>query len=119
MTTKPGQHDLTIYQGATLNEQFQFFQANGTTPLNLTGLTVRMQARETLESASPYIDLNTGNGGITLTDDVNGKLTVNMTPEQTAALTIVNGFYDMELVNGGDVRRVLFGSVRLSRQVTK
>lgn len=121
MTTKPGEHDLTIYQGALLNEQFQFFLANGTTPMDLTDFTARLQARDNYGAADAYITLTTENGGIAITDAAAGKLSLNMDATDTGALTVIDGVYDLLLLPDGDedrAIRVMFGTVRLSRRVT-
>lgn len=122
MTVKPGEYDLTIYRGAALKEQFQFFKADGVTPFALTGYTVQMQARETYDATTAYVDLSTANGGIEITDGAQGKLTLKMDASDTAAITILNGVYDLKMSPGGDNEqaiRVLFGAVRASREVTR
>lgn len=122
MTVKPGEFDLTIYQGALFNEQFQFFLANGTTPMNLTGFTARLQMRSTYGAPDAYVTLTTENGGITIEDAAQGLVTIKIDATETALLTQIDGVYDLKMLPDGDEERavrVMWGTVRLSREVTE
>ena len=93
--------------------------ADNGTPNNLTGYTARMQVRATIAAASALLDLTTSNGGIVLGGTA-GTIRILATAAQTAALTIDEGFYDLELIDGaGAVRRLLYGAVTVSKEVTR
>jgi ubiquitin-activating enzyme E1-like protein len=88
-------------------------------PTILTGYTARMQVRATIAASSALLDLTTANGGVTLGGTA-GTIRILATATQTAALTINEGFYDLELIDGaGAVRRLLKGSVTVSKEVTR
>lgn len=87
-------------------------------PYNLAGHTARMQVRRTMDSSTAMITLTTENGGIALDVD-DGKITLSMTDEQTAALTS-SGVYDLEIIDGSEnVSRVIQGTFTLSLEVTR
>ncbi len=118
MTISPGQYDITIYQGATYSQQFTWKDQAGT-PMNLTGYSARMMARVSVDAATPFINLTTANGGITL-GGASGTITLNMSDSQTSALTVSQGIYDLELVDvAAKVIRLLEGRVLISPEVTR
>ena len=141
MASKPFEHDLTIYQGATFADvstwkvyPYPVEYRNGKTykvsdgtvapksdmvPVDLTGCTARMHARAKIGDASALLTLTTENGGITL-GGVAGTITINISAVATAALTWKSAVYDLEIVlSTGDVRRLMAGSISVSFEVTR
>lgn len=117
---QPASIDLTIYQGSTFSQTFQWKTGNPSTPVDLTGYTARMQIRERIISPTAIISLTTENGGIVFTDSVNGQFKIEMSAETTASFSFKNGVYDIEFVSpSGFVRRLFEGSVTLSPEVTR
>jgi hypothetical protein len=113
-----GTYDITIEQGATYSQVFTWKNSAGTA-INVTGYTARMQARESVDTASTFIALTTENGGIAL-GGAAGTITLAMTATATAALSVFSGFYDLELISGsGIVTRLLQGSLTVSPEVTR
>jgi len=86
--------------------------------VDLTGFTARMQARLSTFDDATLFDLTTENGGITI-DGVNGLVTCSLTASESSLLDFSEGVYDLEIVSGSDVERLLQGKVKLSREVTK
>lgn len=87
-------------------------------PYNLTGHTARMQVRRTIESTTPMLTLTTENGGISISGTI-GRITINASATQTAALTS-SGVYDIEIISSsGAVSRVVQGNFNLSLEVTR
>lgn len=117
MTTHPAKHNFYVYRGATFSEQIEWKDESGT-PVNLTGFTARMHMRETLEAADPFLTLTTENGGITL-GGVAGTIQLLVSATQTTAITATSGVYDLELVSGANVTRLLEGLVIISPEVTR
>lgn len=117
MTTHPAKHNFYVYRGATFSEQIEWKDESGT-PVNLTGFTARMHMRETLEAADPFLTLTTENGGITL-GGVAGTIELLASATQTTAITATSGVYDLELVSGANVTRLLEGLVIISPEVTR
>lgn len=108
--------DITIEQGATFNLIMTYQDENGD-PINLTGMTARMQLRRQASSAETLINLTTENGRITL-GGVAGTIALSVSATDTAALT-GSGVYDFELVNGPVVNRLLEGSFKVCNEVTR
>lgn len=117
MTIKPGSYNLTIYQGATLGRVFAWKDESGVA-VNLAGYTARMKARANIDSTEAFIDLTTENGGIVLGGGA-GTVTLSMSAAATAALATLSGVYDLELIAGSTVIRLLQGSLTVSREVTR
>ncbi len=117
MTIQPGKKNFKVLQGATFEETITWSDENG--PVNLTGYTARMQAREEYESATAFIDLTTGNGGITL-GGAAGTIVLLLSATATAAITAEHGYYDLELVSAsGRVYRLLQGDICISKEATR
>ena len=106
-------YDFNIQQGATWFQQLAYEQDGD--PVNIESYSARMQVRKSYDLPS-VVSLTTANG-ITL-DDVN-KINLELTATQTAALVPGRYLYDVELVNGPDVERVLYGVFTVSAEVTK
>jgi hypothetical protein len=118
MTISPGKYDITIYQGATFSQQFTWKDQAGT-PINLTGYTARMMARTSIDAPAAFLTLNTANGGIAL-GGAAGTITLNLSDAQTAAISVMQGVYDLELIDSlAKVIRLLEGSVVISPEVTR
>ncbi len=117
MTTHPAKHNFYVYRGATFSEQIEWKDESGT-PVNLTGFTARMHMRETLEAADPFLTLTTENGGITLGGGA-GTIQLLASATQTTAIIATSGVYDLELVSGANVTRLLEGLVIISPEVTR
>jgi hypothetical protein len=91
------------------------------TDRDLTGCSARMQVREAFTSPQALLDLSSEPGeGITITPGPPGVIEIVITSVQTAAMTWRSGVYDLELTDaGGEVERLLEGSVTVSPEVTR
>jgi hypothetical protein len=117
--TAPLKLPLTIYQGATFRKRVAWKAGDPATPVDLTGCTARMHIREKLESPEVLLALTTENGRIALGGTA-GTVEQVLDAETTAALPWVAGVYDLEIeFPNGDVRRLCFGAVKVSREVTR
>ena len=118
MTVVPGRYDLTIFQGANFSQVFTFLQTAGGTPVDLTGLTGRMQIRQTLASSDIIMDLTTANGRLTF-GGATGVVTMMLSATETATI-LTDGVYDLEFVTSAtSAARWLEGLVILSKKVTR
>lgn len=116
----PGLYSFTIYQGATYQQTFTWHQEDQDSPVvDLSDYQARMQIR----------DHKGGELILSLTDDVDGGLTLGGTAGTiavlidsgtTAAMEMTRpGFYDLELIQpDGVVWRLLEGRVGFSHEVT-
>ena len=87
-------------------------------PVDLTGYTARMHIRATLESTTALVTLTTENAGITL-GGAAGTIIPLILATATDDLTFDTAVYDLELISGTTVTRLLSGNVTLSKEVTR
>ncbi len=115
-------YDINIKQGATFSLIMTWYtDETQTTPVDLSGYTARMQIREFKESADVIVELTTGNGRITLGGAL-GTIALEISAEDTEDLVFpesLTGVYDLELVNGTTVTRLLEGTVYYNLEVTR
>ena len=118
MTVVPARVDLTIYQGSDFNQVVTFLQTAGGTPVDLTGLTGRMQIRQTKADATVVMELTTSNGRLAFGGDT-GVVTMTLTAAETETI-LTDGVYDLEFVTSAtSAARWLEGLVILSKEVTR
>lgn len=110
-----GQLNILIEQGSTFSKNLTIY-SSGTTPLNLTGKTLRGSVRYRLQDAQPALTFT-----FTLDNQsINpGKVSMTASATLTDALTQSKGIYDVELVDGTTVTRLLEGDVFISLSVTR
>lgn len=114
----PGRYDFTIYQGASFDRTFTWQTGDPATAVNLAGYTGRMQIRQAVGSPSPVIELTTSNGRMTL-GGAAGTVAIAITAADTADLPAGQFVYDLELINGTTVTRLLEGRATISAEVTR
>lgn len=119
MTTNPGKYIMRVYRGATFRKVITWKDESNTI-VNVTGFKARLHMRETVESSAPFLTLTTENGGITL-GGAAGTITLQASATATAALTVLEGVYDLEMVAQDNVTitRLLEGLVFVSPEVTR
>lgn len=108
---------IEIEQGATFKIQLTWTDENALA-IDLTGWTARMDIRASISAASPLHQLTTENGGITL-GDAAGTIDLLISATDTEAFTFDSGVYDLEMVNGSEVTRLLKGSIKVSKEITR
>lgn len=94
------QTDVSIIAGETVALAANL-SLNGS-PVNLTGYSLKMQ----INFQTPEL-LNTGNGGITITNAAQGAIQINMSSTLTAAFPRGSYPYDLWMVSGGGVETPL------------
>lgn len=77
-----------------------------------------MQVRDTITAASTLFSFTTENGGITLGGTA-GTITVTATAATTAAVSAGCYVYDLELINGATVYRLVQGQFTVDGEVTR
>lgn len=111
-----GNYTWAIPQGTYQERLFTYTDALGV-PINLTGMTAKMQVRPYKKSNTNFVSLTTANGGIVLGGTA-GTITVIIKTAQTLLITS-DGFYDIELIDAdGEVDRFLEGAIKLNPEVT-
>jgi hypothetical protein len=111
-----GSFDFTIEQGATFNLLMTYKIDN--VAVNLTGYTARLKARVDVEDTEVILSLTTENGGITLGGAL-GTISLAQTATETALLQTGSFVYDLELITGSTVTRLLQGELIISAEVTR
>lgn len=112
-------YDFSIDQGTTLGKTVNVFLDGAV--FNLTGYNARLQARERISDTTPVISLTSDPAaGLTIVA-VDGEIAVEMTPEETEALTFDVAAYDLEIYTAGDaiVYRILEGYITLNKELTR
>jgi len=122
-------YSFVIEQGATLDFQIDWTDENGS-PIDLTGMHARMQVRPSVESSQIFLNLSSslsdscgtglnlsGSNGITPLQS--GSIGVYVSAASSSLLNFSEAYYDLEVVNGCEVYRLLEGKVKLSKNVTR
>ena len=88
-------------------------------PVDLAGMTARMQVRDKLTSDVVLLELTTENGGIVI-DTVLKTITLVITATAAAAFTFTTGIYSLELQNvAAEVIPFTTGSFTVVQEVTR
>lgn len=118
----PGQHNLTLQQGATFRRCF-LWKDSADVPIDLSGWLARMHIREKVESTQILASLTTENGRIELQPGgLTGRIVLSMGATVTAALKFESAVYDVEFYDPNDLDEVipyLQGKVKLKFEVTR
>lgn len=102
---------FTTYTGAGVLEYNQ--------PVDLTGLTGRMQIRHKLEDTTVIKELTTANGGIVI-DNVTKTIQIYISATDTASFSFQSAVYSLELVSAsGEVTQLVNGTITLTKEVTR
>ena len=109
-------YDFEIEQGTTLNKGLVWKDSTGAL-VDLSGYTARMQLRPSVSSDTVLLELTTENGGITL-GGATGEIFLHFTEANTSPLT-KGGVYDLEVIIGGKVKRLIQGAISISKEVTR
>jgi len=123
-----GKYSFIIEQGATTNLNVQWTNNSGSA-VDLTGYQARMQIRPGIESSEVYISLSSSlspdgtglnlNGSDGETSLTSGSIGIYISAYSSSLLNFTEAYYDLEMVNGREVTRLLEGKVRLSKNVTR
>lgn len=111
-----GVYNIRCDQGSTLERVITVTQSDGT-PVDLSGYSARMQVRRRLGSEDTLLDLTTEGGEIVLGGE-DGTIAISISATQTAEVPR-SGVYDLELVNGPTVTKILRGQFILQPEVTQ
>ena len=123
-----GKYSFSIEQGATTSFQVVYKDANGT-PVNLSGYHARMQIRETIGSSTIIgrlsSSLDADGTGLNLSGSAgtlplsSGSIGVYISAASSSGFTFDTAVYDLELVTGIAVTRLLQGTIKLDKEVTR
>ena len=111
----PGKYNMTCPQGSTFTQVMVYYVDDVAT--DLTTYTARMQVREKHTSIAVIAELTTENGKIVFGDD--GSISLSLSADETAQIIAKEYVYDLELVNGDIVTRIVEGSFFVTPEVTR
>ena len=112
------QKNWEVDQNATFTFQIQYTEEDEVTPISLDGSSAKMQVRDTQGGSKLAFTLTSPSGGIVI-DNLNGQLTLTMTPTQTNKLFYPKSSYDIMLTDASGVKtKLIEGFLTLSRSVT-
>ena len=110
-------YNIKLDQGSDYSLSLTYKDPTGNV-IDLTGYTARMDVRMTHTTPSKIISLTTENGMIQL-DAANGVINLSIDAANTANLAATNSVYDLELVTGNNVLRLIEGKFAVTPEVTK
>jgi len=123
-----GKYSFIIEQGATTNFQINWNNQSGSA-IDLSGYQARMQIRPNVESSEVFLSLSSSlqsdktginlSGSNFITPLASGSIGVYISAASSSALNFGEAFYDLELIKGNEVTRLLEGKVKLSKNVTR
>ena len=105
--------DVVIDQGTTFQLPFQVLQNNGC-PVDLGDFILRGDLRHNFADATASASFT-----VTVTNESEGEAAAQLGPTLTAALTPAKYRYDIELISGSVVTRILEGFATVEPEVTK
>ena len=121
-----GRYTFIVEQGATTDFEVVWKDSNGD-KIDLSGYAARMQIRSDYGGtlyANLSSSLNTDGTGINLSGSnglvplSSGSIGIFMSAAVTSAFTFTEAKYDLEMIKGTKVTRLLSGKVKLSKEVT-
>ena len=123
-----GKYTFVIEQGATTDFEVVWKDSTGS-PVDITNYSARMQIRSdygssgtlyaslssTLESDGTGLNFSGSNG---TTPPTSGSVGIFISAATSSAFTFSEARYDLEMVSGSHVTRLLEGKIKLSKEVT-
>ena len=118
--------NLEIHEGASFYQEFTWEVGSPPAPVDLTGMTGRLQARDAIEDATAVFDLSTDDGGIIiLAPPTLGGYAINISASDTKGKCPTHEkrvlVYDLFLFAGGGVSAGLQqkGRITINPAVTR
>lgn len=125
-----GKYNFTIEQGTTVNLELAYKDVSGSA-IDLTGYGGRMQIRPDFadNTTTSYIYLSSSlaadgtglnfSGSAGLNPPASGTIGIYISAASSSALNFDSALYDIEIQSGSIVTRLLQGTIKLSREVTR
>jgi hypothetical protein len=125
-----GKYNFTIEQGVTTTLEFQYKDANDN-PIDLTRYSGRMQIKSDYADNAPTTyatfssSLNPDGTGISFsgsngtTPPTSGSVGLYISAATSSAFTFESAKYDLEIYSGSVVTRLVEGTIKLSKEVTR
>jgi hypothetical protein len=118
MSAPAGTYNITADQGATFTRQLTWKDSAGSA-VDLTSYTARMQLRSSVDAAgAAVLELTTENNRIVLGGTA-GTISLSVPAAAMGSVAADTYAYDLELVSGLVVTRLVQGSFDLRGEVTR
>lgn len=123
-------YPFTIEQGVTTTLEFQYKDANEN-PINLTGYSGRMQIKSDYADNAPttYATISSSiaadgtglsfSGSNGTTPPTSGSIGLHISAVSSSAFTFETAKYDLEIYSGSLVIRLVEGTIKISKEVTR
>jgi len=105
--------NITIEQGYDFDTSFQLEDTRTNSPLILTGAATTCMMRKSFASSTSVSFAST------ITDDVNGIISISLTSDQTETLKPGRYVYDVKLTSNGKEFKAVEGSALVRAGVTR
>jgi hypothetical protein len=108
-------YNISVFQGENIDFTLNLKENNGTTPLNLSGYSVRGKVKYSYGSSGILWDLNP-----TILSAVSGQISLSIPATGIANLPVTEAVYDIERYTTNDtiVKKVLMGKFIVKPEVT-
>ena len=125
-----GKYNFTIEQGVTTTLEFQYKDENSN-PINLTGYSGRMQIKSDYADNAPTTyatissSLYTDGTGLNFSGSngskppTSGSIGLFISAATSSAFTFETAKYDLEIYSGSVVTRLVEGTIKISKEVTR
>ena len=123
-----GNYDIKTEQGSTFDLTISYKDSSDSA-IDVSSNTARMQVRRSQHSTAKLLDISVGNvtgpsvagtGGITMNaSGVTGNINISVDATTMAAVPAGKFFYDLELVDGTTVSKLIKGTFTNSGEITK
>jgi hypothetical protein len=125
-----GKYPFTIEQGVTTTLEFQYKDANEN-PIDLTGYSGRMQIKSDYADNAPttYATISSSiaadgtglyfSGSNNTTPPTSGSIGLYISATSSSAFTFETAKYDLEIYSGSLVIRLVEGTIKISKEVTR
>lgn len=117
-----GKYNFLIEQGTTVNFGITYKDSTGS-PVDLTNYAARMQIRPSVDSSTVICSLSSSlspdGTGLNISSPISGSINLYISAASSSAFTFTEAVYDLEIISGSIVTRLIEGYVKLSKEVTR
>lgn len=113
----PGKYNIVCPQGATLYQKIVYKVDD--VVVDLTGYDARMHVREKYSSTDAIVYLSTLGYNPSIMLDDEGRIEIVISAEITAEFYPKEYVYDLEIIDGSTVKRLIGGKFIVTPEVTK
>lgn len=110
-----GSHNFKIEQGTTFSNTITYKQADDT-PVDITGASITLKAKDNRSDSTFVIDLSVGSG-ITITNASGGEFTISIPSSTTATYDWNRADFDLDITLSSVTQRLISGQIQIIKSV--